>query len=463
MFVEYLISITMKNGFLFKKHINAVLQFFLISFLFTACQEDSTFQLHQGIIINESIVLEKDTFFLEGVEGFSNPAIIIGGENIVVDFNGTVIIGSQNYSRPELFKGLGIEIRNGKNITIKNLVLKGYKVGLRAREIQNLKIENADLSYNYRQVLKSTREKENEEDRMSYHQNDEDEWLRYGMAVYLKNCDHAIVKNLKITGGQNGLMMSGCNEGFFYNNDIRFNSGVGIGMYRSSKNKVMHNQLDWNIRGFSFGIYNRDQGSAGILLYEQCNENTIAFNSATHCGNGFSFRTGHSTDESGDSAYGKNVFYKNNFSYSSDDEKIEANVKNQIAQLDIPEKLQDGMNTSAPGALGPYTGRKHIIMDQYGPYNFQYPKLILRNIENNIYTFAIFGPFGNWKAKGGTGFKMMSQKQGAIPATLVLEAEENGKELSVELEYIGPAYTDQFGVFHKKGKPYKMIWNEKKD
>ena len=78
--------------------------------------------------------------------------------------------------------------------------------------------------------------------------------MRYGMAVYLKNCDHALVKELFVTGGQNGLMLSGCNDGLFYNNIIHFNSGVGIGLYRSSRNRVMHNKLDWNVRGYSHGV-----------------------------------------------------------------------------------------------------------------------------------------------------------------------------------------------------------------
>jgi hypothetical protein len=35
----------------------------------------------------------------------------------------------------------------------------------------------------------------------------------------------------------------------------------------------MHNRLDWNVRGYSHGIYARGQDSAGILCYEQSNDN----------------------------------------------------------------------------------------------------------------------------------------------------------------------------------------------
>jgi len=36
-----------------------------------------------------------------------------------------------------------------------------------------------------------------------------------------------------------------------WNNDFSFNSGLGIGMYRSSHNTIMHNKIDWHVRGYS--------------------------------------------------------------------------------------------------------------------------------------------------------------------------------------------------------------------
>ncbi len=564
-----------------------------------SCQSNKEISLQKGMTINRSVTIKQDTFYLNGADSIAQPVIRIEGENIVVDFNGAVLIGSTNYDQPHTFEGLGIEVKNGKNITIKNLVVKGYKVGLIATGIDSLKILDTDFSYNYRQALKSTWEKEDLSDWMSYHHNEEDQWLRYGMAIYLRHCNYAIVKNLKVTGGQNGLMMTHCNNGLFYNNDISFNSGIGIGMYRSSHNKVMHNLLDWNIRGYSFGRYNRRQDSAGILLYEQCKENIIAFNSATHSGDGFFLWAGQSTIDSGEGGCNDNVVYDNDFSYASnngievtfsggnkfyknklydcdyglwgaysyDTEIIGNSFKNNHYSIAIehgnnnlinnnqfvkdeigiklferqqqprewyfannrdvqsrdyeinenifsemehpfdlnktkgltieqnlfykttipsfvnkkinkttdakisdkdsalpstysstPNYLEDGINPFLKERV--LKGRPYIILDQYGPYNFKYPALFLRKVEGNIYTFAIFGPFGNWKAIGGEGFKMMSQKRGSLPATLVLEAEENATALLIELEYLGHAFVDAFGVYHKKGKPIKLIWRK---
>jgi parallel beta-helix repeat protein len=579
--------------------------------LYASCTTDKDVELQKGMIINRSMTIKKDTFFLSGADTSAIPAITIEGDDIVVDFNGAVLIGSQNYDHPDMFSGLGIEVRNGKNITIKNVVVRGYKVGLIATGIDSLKILDSDFSYNYRQKLKSTREKEDLDDWMSYHQNDQDEWLRYGMAIYLRECDHALVRNLKVTSGQNGLMMTACNHGLFYNNYLSFNSGLGLGMYRSSFNKIMHNNLDWNIRGFSFGVYNRGQDSAGILLYEQCSENTIAYNSATHSGDGFFLWAGQYTMDSGKGGCNNNLVFENDFSYASNNgievtfsggnkfyknklfgcdygiwggysyemeivgnkfennnhsiaiehgnntkvsynlfakDKIgiklferdqqprswyfanNRNVASRSYQIndnifsDIKEPFQiektgdltikdnvfskasivfDNNETSSKETLennflaadeelvekrrnnnaiiqnsissfpimlkdgidpflkeGVLQGRQYMIMGEFGPYNFKYPALWLRKIESNTYTFVVFGPFGNWKAVGGEGFKIMSQKTGSVPATLVLEAEDFATNLSVELEFLGDAFTDEFGLEHRKGKPVKLSWKK---
>jgi hypothetical protein len=108
--------------------------------------------------------------------------------------------GSNLKKNPDEFFGVAILIRSGSNITIKNLKASGYKVALMAKGITNLTIENCDFSYNYRQHLNSTQEKEDISDWLSHHQNEKDEWLRYGAAMYLRDCESTVIKNTKVTG-----------------------------------------------------------------------------------------------------------------------------------------------------------------------------------------------------------------------------------------------------------------------
>ena len=87
-------------------------------------------------------------------------------------------------------------------------------------------------------------------------------------------------------------------------------------MYRSSRNKIMNNNLDFNVRGYSHGIFNRGQDSADILIFEQSNENMFAYNSATHGGDGFFLWAGQHTMDSGEGGCNDNVVYKNDFSFA---------------------------------------------------------------------------------------------------------------------------------------------------
>jgi parallel beta-helix repeat protein len=272
--------------------------------------------LTSGMKISKSTRIRKGVYKIDAHVKSEEAVITIEGNNITIDFNNAELKGSNKTKRPDEFAGLAILIMNSKNVTIKNLVAKGYKVALRATNVEKLTLDNCDFSYNYRQHLNSTQEKEDLSDWMSYHHNEKDEWLRYGAAMYLRDCNFATIRNCKVTGGQNALMLMECNDGLIVNNDFSFNSGIGIGMYRSCRNKVMYNRIIFNVRGYSHGVYKRGQDSAGILVYEQSNENLFYKNNVTHGGDGFFLWAGQTTMDSGKGGCNDNVIMSNDFSYA---------------------------------------------------------------------------------------------------------------------------------------------------
>ena len=614
-----------------KHYLSNTLITFTLFLFFSSCKKNiPDITLDVGTIITRSVNVQTNQYKLNGSVDLASGVIVIEGNDITVDFQDALIQGSNDQEFPNKYYGLGILVKGGKNITLKNLKVRGFKIGLLAIDVENLIIDNADLSHNFRQQLKSTREKENEEDWMSYHHNENDEWFRYGAAVYLKNCNNAIVKNLKVTQGQNGLMLVNCHHGIFYNNNLSYNSGLGIGMYRSSNNKIMHNRCDWNIRGYSHGIYNRGQDSAGILAYESCHNNIFAYNSATHSGDGFFLWAGQEFMDTGKGGCNDNLIFKNDFSHSSNnaievtfssnkiienkledsdygvwggysydtdiwrntfkgnnhsiavehghnfyisnntfsDEKIGLKfferkkqpeswgfVKNRMISsmnhkiynnnfISIKQPLQISQSTNidigynyflefeklllekmpnsyftfsdnvifqknnlgnanrffktnnrennvikiahdiqmiqedtlpeiniSPLPDGQHAllptehlrGRKYIIVNEWGPYNFEYPLIWLREKKEDQYTFAIFGPEGNWKLTGGKGFIKSSQQTGNTSTTLVLIKDKNFQESpSIKLEFIGSEFKDQFGKTNERGKPYAFNFTEKK-
>jgi parallel beta-helix repeat protein len=287
-----------------------------VSTIQSAHAQTKTISLYKGIVIKHSVTIKKQLYHFEGADSLSVAPVIIEGDNITVDFNGAIIEGSRDIENPDKFKGTGVIIKSGKKITIKNLFVKSFKVGLMAKGINSLFIENSDFSFNYRQHLNSTRDREDLADWQSYHHNEHDEWLRYGAGVYLRNCDKFNIRSSTITNGQCGLMMTNCNNGFIMDNNFSFNSGLGIGMYRSSGNVILYNNIDWNVRGYSDGVYYRGQDSAGILMFEQCNNNSIARNSVTHSGDGFFLWAGQTTMDTGQGGCNDNLLYANDFSYA---------------------------------------------------------------------------------------------------------------------------------------------------
>ncbi len=273
--------------------------------------------LTKGMQIHQSTVIQPGLYQLKADTALDKSLISIQGNNITVDFSQAILDGSPMGTLPNQMQGLAIYIVAGsKNITLKNLVVKGFQIAILADSVQGLIIEHCNLSYNYRQQLHSQWNKEDISDWMSFHHNEKDEWLRYGAAIYLRNCEGAKIHDNLITGGQCALLMTNCNKGQIYDNNFSFNSGLGIGMYRSSFNQVYHNKLDYNVRGSSFGFYRRGQDSAGILVFEQSSENLFAYNSVTHGGDGFFLWAGQTTMDSAKGGCNHNLLYGNDFSFA---------------------------------------------------------------------------------------------------------------------------------------------------
>ena len=272
-------------------------------------------KLTPGMVITKSCSISKDEYLIPSNEDLKTAAITIRGNGITVDFGGATLRGTPSTTMPDKRMGLGVLIQ-GKNVTIKNARIHGYKIGLMARESTGVKIYNADCSYNWKQHLESTLEKESGADWMSYHHNETDQWYGYGAGIYLRNCKGFEVKGSRVTGGQCGLMLTDCNNGLAWNNDFSFLSGLGIGMFRSSDNRIMHNKVDWCVRGYSYGIYNRGQDSAGILVFDTCCRNIFAYNSVTHGGDGFFLWAGQTTMDTAKGGSNDNLLFGNDFSHA---------------------------------------------------------------------------------------------------------------------------------------------------
>ena len=215
--------------------------------------------------------------------------IRIGAPNLEIEFTeGSVLRGSPADARPDEYKGYGIRLDAHAGVTIRNARVSGYWCGLWATKADGLVLDGVDASDNRRAYLKSTPVAEDGADWLFGHNNDKHEWLtQYGAAIYIEEASGVTVRDSRVWHGQNALCLDRVTASKIYDNDFSFNSGWGIALWRCTKNVISRNAVDFCVRGYSHGVYNRGQDSAGIFVFEQNNENVFAENSVTHGGDGF--------------------------------------------------------------------------------------------------------------------------------------------------------------------------------
>lgn len=233
-------------------------------------------------------VLVPEGTILADTDG--NGVIHIVADGITVEFvEGTSdLTGAEKGTPWETLTGVGIRIDGHKGVTLRGAHAHRYKVGIWASDADGLVLDGCDVAGGYAMRLKSTPEAEDGGDWLWPHDNDERQWMdRYGAGIYVERSSGVTIKDCYARRRQNGIIIDRVTDSKVYDNDCSFLSGWGLAMWRSSGNVVSRNAFDFCVRGYSHGVYNRGQDSAGILFFEQCSDNLIAENSATHGGDGF--------------------------------------------------------------------------------------------------------------------------------------------------------------------------------
>lgn len=224
------------------------------------------------------------------VDGNNNGVIQVMADGITIEFidGQAEILGGPKGMPWDECSGFGIVIDGFKDVTIRNAHTHRFKVGIYAKNADGLTLENCDVAGGYAQHLKSTPVAEDGSDWLWPHNNTDNEWMNnYGAAICVEESDNVTIKGCSARRRQNGIILDGVTNSNIYDNDFSFLSGWGLAMWKSSDNVISRNRFDFCVRGYSHGVYNRGQDSAGILMFEQNNRNVIAENSVTHGGDGF--------------------------------------------------------------------------------------------------------------------------------------------------------------------------------
>ncbi len=269
-----------------------------------------------GMVVTADTRVAPGTYRVAGFESLDSALIVVRGSDLTLELSGVRLEGLAQGADPDQATGIAVLVDGGANIVIRGGALRGYRFGVVARGTRNLALYENDLSYGWKPRLYSQVGHESLLDWLSFHANENREWMRYGAAIYLEDVRGGDVLGNRAVQGMNGLLMTRTDSVAVRSNDFSYNSGLGIGLYRSSGNVIARNRLDYDVRGYSHGFYARGQDSAGLLMYEQSSRNVVAYNSATHSGDGLFLWAGQSTMDTGEGGSNDNVFFVNDFSFA---------------------------------------------------------------------------------------------------------------------------------------------------
>ena len=150
--------------------------------------------------------------------------LIIGADDITINGANFTLTGPS----AEIGGYEAIHVRGHKNITIKNLVIREFNFGVYLEDVENVRIENSDISYGA------------------------------GSGIWLLNSSDSVVTHNTITTknlgfeeqGQGILLSSSSNNNLLEYNEITTDRGGGIFFEgRSNENRLHHNFICGNSRG----------------------------------------------------------------------------------------------------------------------------------------------------------------------------------------------------------------------
>jgi hypothetical protein len=108
-------------------------------------------------------------------------------------------------------------------------------------------------------------------------------------------------------------------------------------------------------------------------------------------------------------------------------------------------------------------GRGYILVDQWGPYDFQSPLLWPRTPAGEAsesLKLEVLGPKGRWSVKslnGGT----LSAQTGTVPGFVTFtRTKQKGSRVKIELEYVGAKTRDYRGIATPAGRPVPFDYTE---
>lgn len=219
--------------------------------------------------------------------------LVIQASHVTINGNGATLVGPGLPDDPGSFVGVGIEATGCSNVRLKNIRVRGFAIGLLARDGAGWHIQDCDFSHNYH--------------------NPEAGWgdgPRQG-GLIMTNIDHSVIRGNTARHVWNGLDVRQSDDNLIAQNDFSHCSNVCLKLVTASRNRVLRNDLSYGLRidREAGEVHARD--STCVLIESGSDNNWFEGNNITHGGDGIFIRPLNSWVSSG------NVFLENDCSYAN--------------------------------------------------------------------------------------------------------------------------------------------------
>lgn len=217
-------------------------------------------------LAEDNVTVAKDTVLKPGVykirDADRNGAIRITKDGVTLDGNGAVIDG-------QALEGIGVVAENVKNVTIKNLTIRGFATGIRLDRVHGAVVERNDVSENFA--------------------NPGAQWGNGDpvAGIVLLDSSGCMVRENVAAKNWNGILLTRSDKNVIQQNRADHSNNWGLRLWRSSSNHVKDNDFSHAIRceGEAHAC-----DSAAILVESGSNGNRFVGNDATHSGDGIFVR-----------------------------------------------------------------------------------------------------------------------------------------------------------------------------
>jgi parallel beta-helix repeat protein len=208
--------------------------------------------------------------------------IIAAASGTRIDLTGVVLESGD--SVPGRYAGIGVASRGVDGVSISGGTVRGYRYGVRIEGGRNHRISSIDLSGSRSQVVRSTPAQPDSTDRLDLIRRQVFE--RYGGGILLLSTSSVSVTGVTARGAQNGIGLIEVRDSYIADNNLGWNNGWGIHLWRSAGNVIARNQAD-HTRRCESQVPASDCGATAILLREASDSNVIIDNNLTSSSFGF--------------------------------------------------------------------------------------------------------------------------------------------------------------------------------